>query len=209
VKSVRNRRRWADREETLSVQSADTEQMLKQGLEISEATLRDIASAGRVEVEVPFVAEDQGWEGRIMPWEYALSGATRLYRYNRPLTVTRRLLRPGATPMPSVEPSRLLFVETAPGDLREGYTFDYERKLVQEGLGPNVEVHIAYDPTREQLEEAVRSLAPDIIHITGFDNHHLEIDRGYCSERGRKPFRPGNRAVMRAGFCVGRTERLK
>ena len=168
---VRNRRRWADREETLSVQSADTEQMLKQGLEISEATLRDIASAGRVEVEVPFVAEDQGWEGRIMPWEYALSGATRLYRYNRPLTVTRRLLRSGATPMPLVEPSRLLFVETAPGDLREGYTFDYERKLVQEGLGPNVEVHIAYDPTREQLEEAVRSLAPDIIHITGFDNH--------------------------------------
>jgi hypothetical protein len=168
---VRNRRRWADREDTLRKLSEDTSAMLASRLGVSEAMLRAIAAAGIVEVEVPYEKEAEGWEGRIMPWEYALSGATRPHRYGRPLTVFRRLLQPNGPATPPMAPGRLLFVETAPCGLREGYTFDYERKLVQDALGAGVEMRKAQDPTRGELEAIVREFAPDVIHVTGFDNH--------------------------------------
>jgi hypothetical protein len=168
---LRNRRRWADRETTRNEQSRETRAMLEKELSLSESALRDVARAGSVEVEVPYLEESVAWEGRVMPWEYVLSGATRLLRHNQPLVVCRRLLKDGTPARPIAPPVRHLFVETAPSALREGYSFDYERKLVQESLGPTVHTRVLRDPTRGQLELAVREFAPDVIHVTGFDNH--------------------------------------
>ena len=37
------------------------------------------------------------------------------------------------------------------------------------------------------------------------DDHHAEIDCGYCTKRRRRSFRTGICTVMRSGLCTGRT----
>jgi hypothetical protein len=169
---LRNRRRWADREASREEQAERSRALLDQ-LGIEPERMRAIASAGLVEVSVPFVAEEVGWEARVFPWEYALSGATRAVRRGLPLTVVRHLDRLGRrSPRPRSSIERLLFVEAAPCGLRAGFSFDSERKLVQSNLGLAARgVRILEDPTRLELEQAVKELAPDVVHLTGFDTH--------------------------------------
>ncbi|HEV7843371.1 MAG TPA: hypothetical protein VGO69_06720, partial [Pyrinomonadaceae bacterium] len=167
---VRNRRRWVDSEDSRMEQASRVRAHLE-ALGINDQNLRELAKAGIIEVSVPFTEENSGWEARIFPWEYLLSAATKLYRQDRPVTVIRHLNRLNASPHPFLEPpERLLIIESAPGGLREQYSFEAERDLVKTYLSlPTDELSV--DETRSQLQERIVRYHPHVLHLTGFDTH--------------------------------------
>ena len=82
---VRNRIRWAtDAEAFETVRRKAVEDLGSLGLD--EARLKQLGEARLIEVDVPFVNEETGWELRILPWEFLLSAGT-----GRPIVVVRRL----------------------------------------------------------------------------------------------------------------------
>jgi hypothetical protein len=166
---IRNRERWNDVASSTQEQGQRAHRDLL-GLGVPEQALDSIAREGLVEVVIPFESEDVGWEARIFPWEYVIAGATRQRRQGQPLTVVRHLQvdtsvrRAGA-------PTKVLYVESAPGKLREEFNFDTERELVQAGLRPKKPRDPLVNPTWTQLSEVVGSFKPDVVHVAGFDSH--------------------------------------
>ncbi|MEO5618927.1 MAG: hypothetical protein ABIS67_14255 [Candidatus Eisenbacteria bacterium] len=172
---LRNRLRWKDRPEMrarLADECLDT--LLKIG--IDEEKLRSISKASLIEVAIPWQQEAAGWEARIFPWEFVLSNATRKLGRSGKLTVIRQLDRRAraAPPRPAYDPakSKVLFVESAPGILRDEYDFDAEREMVQATLGIRGKNFVLLkDPTLLELESCVKDETPDLIHLAGFDTH--------------------------------------
>lgn len=166
---VRNRRRWADARATREEKARTAQaQLLLLGVEMAD--LKRLAAARVIEVSVPFTNEESGWEARVFPWEYVLSGAARSLRSTAALTVVRHLDCSSSTPNSLRPPQKLLFVESAPGRLLDAYTFDTERRLVTASLNlPQSEV--SRDATRAQLRDAVAGFQPEVIHLAGFDAH--------------------------------------
>lgn len=177
---VRNRSRWR----SAAARSASLEaraQTLLDGWGLHAAALDAIASTGVVEVAIPYAREADGWEQRIFPWEFVLAAATRERRNGAPLTVTRHLSQ-RAAPVAPTPPVRVLYVESAPGALRDNYSFDTERLLVDSNLkAEKIAFEPLIGPTYAQLVAKVASFRPDIIHIAGFDSHQgqreLELER--------------------------------
>jgi hypothetical protein len=180
---VRNRARWSTLPVSAKQQGDNAREFLKR-LGMSEADLETIATDGVLEVVVPFEREERGWEARILPWEYVVSGATRDARHGEPLTVIRRLALP-APPAPVRVPKKVLYVESVPSKLADLYSFESERALVQSNLRafdlaaatppatptPALEWQALMTPTLEELQAKVRTYRPDIIHLAGFDSH--------------------------------------
>src|SRR5262249_5983902 len=125
---------------------------------------------GMVEVVVPYEREEEGWEARIFPWEYVLAAATREARRGQPLTVVRRLQTSSARAVRKPSALRVLYVESAPGQLRQDYSFDTERALVQSSLKPKAWKELL-TPTLAQLQSAAAKFKPDVVHLAGFDSH--------------------------------------
>ena len=67
--------------------------------EFDDAQREQLAHAGTIRVSVPYTEEQEGWEARILPWEFVLSAGTRDLRTG-PLVVTRSLLQPRPTRAP-------------------------------------------------------------------------------------------------------------
>ncbi|HEX7177917.1 MAG TPA: hypothetical protein VF240_21840 [Pyrinomonadaceae bacterium] len=168
--AVRNRRRWAERESSRNEQAQRSLQQLQEW-GVKETQLASLAEAEMVEVSVPFKSEESSWEARIFPWEYLLTAATRELRQGRPMTVLRHLDRRSgaAAPAAASPPKSLLFVESAPENLREAFTFASERELVKENLG--LTAHELIDPTAETLRAEVGRQKPHVVHLAGVDNH--------------------------------------
>jgi hypothetical protein len=165
---VRNRSRWAGLGSATG-QQADRAARLLQDLGLDDASRRKLADAGVAQVVVPFREEDVGWEGRIFPWEFVLSAGTRRLRA-QPLIVMRQLARSDSPSAPRARtPRSVLYVESAPDILGEGYSFESERSLVRSGLG--LSWHELLNPTRAELARAVKDVRPDVIHLAGFDTH--------------------------------------
>lgn len=170
---VRNRRRWADVDELRADQAARSKKLMEE-FGLAQEKLARIVAPGLVEISIPYVTEEVGWEARVFPWEYMLTAAARLVRSETPLVV-RHLRCSGERAKARPErPHKLLIVESAPGKLKSLYTFDSERALVTASLGKRADdpsLQLLVNPTRADLENTVRRFQPDIIHLMGFDNH--------------------------------------
>ncbi len=165
---VRNRRRWAERDDTVHDQARRAAELLGQ-LGLSSHDRERLAFAGHVEVVIPWSEAAEGWELRIFPWEYVLSAATRELRRDLPLSVVRRLdIGTSARSVPLAP--RVLYVESAPGALAERYDFSGERAVVEANLTPQV-FEALINPTRAELAFKVAAFLPDIVHLAGFDTH--------------------------------------
>jgi len=167
---VRNRQRWRGLAASARTQS-DRARTLLIDLGLDAADLDLIAGDGMVEVVVPYTREEIGWEARIFPWEYVLAAATSDARRGRNLTIVRRLTTPAHAPQPQ-QGLRVLYVESAPGELRQDYSFDTERTLVHDCLKPKPNAwNVLLTPTLDQLQKSVAVFKPDIVHLAGFDTH--------------------------------------
>ncbi len=164
---VRNRRRWAERTDTVGEQATRAVELLR-FLGLSEATREELAAAGHVEVVIPWTSEAVGWELRIFPWEYLLTAGTRDIRRGQ-LSVVRRLAFDGDAEPLSAKP-RVLYIQSAVGKLHERYDFSTERAIVESSLNSS-DCQVLINPTLEQIERAVEMCNPDVVHLAGFDTH--------------------------------------
>lgn len=164
--TVRNRQRWAGAARaTEKIRERARADLATLG--VTDALLEDFARLGLVEVGTGWQREDLGWEARVMPWEYLLSGATKHHRGERPLTVVRHLETGAARHAP---PETMLFVESTPGRLDELFTFEHEHAMLDLNLGLE-HVPIRSNPTLGELREVVEQHDPDVVHFTGVDSH--------------------------------------
>jgi hypothetical protein len=165
---LRNRRRWIDQPRARLEQAREARRELEAIAGAGAlSALSGLARAALIEITIPFSTEERGWEARIFPWEYMLSAATGELRGGRPLLVVRHLRRDGS---PRRRVDGALFVESAPGVIRELFNFDAERVLIEASLELEPAGHLA-DPTRSQLRQKIVDDQPAIIHLTGLDTH--------------------------------------
>ncbi|MGE3509815.1 MAG: hypothetical protein AB7N65_13130 [Vicinamibacterales bacterium] len=166
---VRNRQRWSNRPSLVAAQAEKARAQLTE-LGVNDTQLDQLAAAGAAQVVIPFTTEQVGWEGRVFPWEYVLTAATRPLRQDRPLAVFRQLRRRDAPlRLADREPRTVLYVESAPGQLADEYSFESERSVIQATFPA---CGLLVNPTRDQLRERIARDCPDVIHLAGFDNHH-------------------------------------
>lgn len=167
---LRARERWLRSTDASQSREEQATRTL-QGFGLSETDLQALADAPRIVVRMPFARESEGWQGRIFPWEYLLSKATRRYRRatGRRFVVLRELV--SATPAPwARRGSRLLlYVQSAPGGLRQARDFTAEARRLQTAMG-GLPMITLEDPSWQQLHDAVQQYRPDLIHLSGFDN---------------------------------------
>jgi hypothetical protein len=180
---ARNRGRWNKADDASAERSRLAQQLLTD-LELEPDDLDAIARAQHAEVRIPYVTEERGWEARVLPWEVVLSSATRGLRTG-PLTVTRQLSRRSPNGK-AAKGIRVLYVESAPGELGERYEFAGERRMVR-SAAKRITTH--YDevrnPTLAKLEATLKSFGPTHVHLAGFDNHQavaLIHGDGYAAE---------------------------
>lgn len=137
--------------------------------------IKYLAEAHVIEVSIPFESEGKDWEGRVFPWEYVLGTATMPSRRRRgiPLTVYRHLAKTGKPlDKPKIAPRKAVLLQNSPGNLREQYDFDFESNLLKNRLGlPENAVKPLVDLDSETIKKKIKSIIPDIIHISGFDSH--------------------------------------
>jgi hypothetical protein len=176
---VRSRQRWSTAPDSAERQGRAASELLE-NLGADAAKQAEIASAGMVEVTVPWQdREGVNWAERIFPWEYLIAGATRSLRHGEPLSVIRRLVCQG-NPLPGAVVERVLFVTSCPGPLKNQFDFDSERDLVQKNLklarpwrdGKNWKE--LPNPTLEELSRTIAEFRPDIVHLAGVDTHQAE-----------------------------------
>lgn len=184
---LRTRERWLGKSGASQEHEDDAVRTLLD-FGIDDAALQHIAAASRVVVRMPYRAEGEGWAGRVFPWEYVIAAATRRHRraQGHHLTVMREL-QPAHADRPPWEPSgserTLLFVQCAPGGLRQQWDFSGELARLRRALA-GIRVEVLTDPTWEQLHDRVRDLRPDLVHLSGFDNlQGLKALRDLVSDR--------------------------
>jgi hypothetical protein len=168
---VRNRARWATIPALAGQQDQRAREFLKR-LGVTEAQRKQLADAGTLRISMPWASEDEGWEARILPWEFVLPAATRDLR-SAPLVIVRALMQ--ARKQSAAAFKKVLFVESAPGVLQNDWDFGDERRLVQ-SYTKGAAFKRLVSPTLAELAKASASFKPDIIHLAGFDSHQgLEL----------------------------------
>jgi len=189
---VRNRKRWAPSESAVALHAKRAREMLQKVLHLSEDDRATIAKSTSVEVSMPFASERQQWEARVLPWEYILTAGTSDLR-QAPLTVLRRLERKGAVRQVPPKPV-VLYVESAPGRIKDAYDFAEEEQLVRANTNGKKFVKLA-NPTRDELKAFVKTTKPDIVHLAGVDTHQgftiLEDKRAASTDDGYLLAGPG------------------
>jgi hypothetical protein len=169
---VRARERWIDSPEARARHEESARATLEL-LGIGQAALQAMAGASTVVVRIAYFGEEQDWAARLFPWEYVLPAATRRLRapQAREFTVMRELL-PGGQPAAIAMGTQpvLLFVQSAPGRLADGWSFDDELERVRRGLAGGWQVRVLANPTLDELRARLESDRPALVHLTGFDN---------------------------------------
>lgn len=168
---LRARERWADNAEARTRHEQDAQRTLA-GFGLDEAARATIAAAEQVVVHMAYAQEEAGWAGRIFPWEYVIAAATRPLRTGKPhpFVVMRELVPvSGVPPQARATEPTVLVVQSAPGRLQEGWSFDEELHRLRRGLG-DIEPVVLKNPTLERLAQEVAQLRPTLVHLSGFDN---------------------------------------
>ena len=168
---LRNRIRWAQNESaSKSVLERAIRAMAILGLDRSR--LAEIARAGVVEIDIPYIEESIGWDLRVFPWEFLLFTVTAKDRTG-PLVVIRHICCDNETAATQRPPKKVMVVESAPGRFDGMYSFTSERRLVESNLNLS-KVHCPKNPTLEALEVLVKAEKPDVIHLAGIDSHQAD-----------------------------------
>ncbi len=194
---VRNRGRWTTDEAARDALAARAVEDLER-IGVSKSEITRLASAGLIEVGLQFEQEADGWETRVFPWEHLLHFATRTRRRAASLLVVRRLER--KAPQPADAAGAPLFVESAPPKFAERFWFESERYGVLSPFGVDLKDDdpSLHNPTQAELERAIKSSLPAMIHLAGVDAHEgAEIlklppdkhrrDGYYLSDADRQP----------------------
>ncbi|MEM6605363.1 MAG: hypothetical protein AAF671_06365 [Pseudomonadota bacterium] len=172
--SVRNRDRWLmSGASQARLHEAAAKTMQDFGLAPDAAPT--LGRARLIEIGIPFIDEESGWEARVFPWEYVLSGAVRHAGARWRALVVRHLERSTAVPERSPV-SRVLVVTSSPGRLEQRYTFESEQDLVLTNCqltDPEDESRVRkiHNPSLGELRSCIESFSPDLIHLTGLDAH--------------------------------------
>jgi hypothetical protein len=97
--ALRNRERWAGRADLLERHRQEVDKLAAE-CGFTDAILQAIAAVDLVELSIPFVSEERGWNERIVPWEYIITTAIRNYRdaVSGGVTVVRHLRHIGGAP---------------------------------------------------------------------------------------------------------------
>ncbi len=166
---LRQRRRWAARGKLPDDMIRDVRASLE-SVGIGAAQFAQIGKGDLVEVSIPFTREDEGYQLRLMPWEFLLTEAMRDVHQIEP-TVVRHLsgLDDFVSPK-SLE--RWTLVESSPGAIEDFYAFDFERRLISASLGgdPSSADNWVYDRPLADVERRLRDEQPSIVHVTGVDS---------------------------------------
>lgn len=170
---VANRRRITG--ETRNMLAGDVQEWLAERALLSDVDasrhVRAMASAGLVEVVVPFEKESQAWAARLFPWEATLALATRPWRNERePFTVVRYLKSKDKKHLPPPTPLSLLVVRSAPGEIgANNLAYERECEMVASTLQPQLPqaAERLNEPDRTQLQETILRMAPTIVHLVG------------------------------------------
>lgn len=167
---LRARERWLGSSDATASREEQATRTLK-GFGLQDVDLEALARAPRIVVRMPYAKEGEGWQGRVFPWEYVLAKATRRYRNveNHHFTVMRELAPKVPASWIESEQRTMLFVQSAPGGLRESWDFSAETKRLKRALGAIKLIELK-DPTWQQLHDVVKHRKPDLIHLSGFDN---------------------------------------
>lgn len=168
---LRARERWLGKRNAQQAHEEDAVSTLRQ-FGVDASALERIARAQRVVVRMPYSSEGEGWAGRVFPWEYVIASATRRLRHGSDshFTVMRELsISRGRAWKQHGRPRSMLFVQSAPGGLRDQWQFDDELQRVRRALNHTV-IEVLSDPTWQQLHDKVLRTRPDLIHLSGFDN---------------------------------------
>lgn len=168
--ALRNRERWNTQRDALKAQQDEIRRLATE-LGLKPHHLDRIAKAGIVEVDIPWFSESEGWELRIFPWEFMLATATLegRWRSDQPLTVVRHLRVGRGNHLRS--PASWLQVISAPGKLAIEYDFEGERRLLETCVPFKGGYKVISDPDEMELRQAIASLHPDVVHLSGFDSH--------------------------------------
>src|SRR5579872_1611763 len=160
--TVRNRIRWAtDPDAVKQIQENVRRDLASMGL--GRQQLAKLGEAKMIEVSIPFTREEDGWELRILPWEFLLVTGT-----GRKLTVTRHLDR--GKRAAARAPGSAAIVASLPGKLVDsGYELESEIALM--GANLPFDLRIWRDPTLQELTQKVAQYKPDVIHLAGVDLH--------------------------------------
>jgi hypothetical protein len=164
-------------------------------LGIDRNFIQGIVPAGHVEVELHAWDPADAEANRIyeaaseVPWEYLLSSATRSEgRFGSQLIT--RLFDNGAPAVVPSPPDRVLFVESAPGRLKEVYEFDDEEERIRAAVNATDTrdiMTIVKTLSVTQLAQKVYSEKEkwDAIHVTGVDTHQAawKIEDFYSPDR--------------------------
>jgi len=191
---VRNRARWAGAKSSSEELNQESRRQLND-LGITDAQLNAIASAGILEVSIPYTQEEVGWEARIFPWEYVINAALKPMRDGPPLTVVRHLRRePGAlgapavaaAPAPAAAALKILYVQAVPAVLSSWADRREQDRVISSLKSPEggpAESRSLINPDLQTLTDTVRTYAPDVIHFTGFDTHQAAELLGRSEEQ--------------------------
>ncbi|MGH9199806.1 MAG: hypothetical protein ACRD2A_01045, partial [Vicinamibacterales bacterium] len=184
---LRSRTRWADDED---LRQSLRERALDdlENIGVPRTFLKKLTSTSHVEVELhKWDAADEE-ANRIheaaaeIPWEYLISAATRGVGRYHPILITR-LFRNQAPDVIPAPPQQVLFIESAPGRLKDTYEFELERDRIRAAVGADdrrasedaVTSHATMDISEtaslSQLKKTVRGAPWDVLHVTGIDTH--------------------------------------
>jgi hypothetical protein len=137
---LRSRTRWADDDDLRrSLRARALDDLERLG--VPRDFMQDMAACRHAEVELHVwdprdEAADRIHEAAAdMPWEYLISAATKdVGRYGS-LLITRLLASARASADIPPPPSRVLFVESAPGRIQDAYDFESERTRIRAAVG--------------------------------------------------------------------------
>jgi hypothetical protein len=196
---LRARARWAADADLRNSVGAQALADLK-GLGIGSAFLQKLALVERVEVELHDWKTEDADATRIheaaaeVPWEYLISAATRSEGRFQSLLITR-LFRNGSPAVVPSPPEQVLFVESAPGRLKDEYEFDDEEERIRaavDAVGPRLKnMKIMPTPQLTELADEVKKNKWEAIHVTGVDTQQAawcrSIEGLYDDIREHKP----------------------
>jgi hypothetical protein len=159
--TVRNRIRWAtDAGALRKVTETAVKDLASLGL--TGEALQQLSEARLIEVAIPFTKEEEGWELRVLPWEFLLATGTK-----KKVIVARHL---DCRQSSARAPRSAAIVASLPGKLQQsGYEFDSETALVRANLPFSVKLWT--DPTLAELKKNIAAGKPDVIHLAGVDLH--------------------------------------
>ena len=208
---LRARSRWAhDIEQRKYFGSQAVEDLKDLGVKLE--FIERLSTVIHIEVELhPWDTQDAeaariGETASEIPWEYLISAATRSVGRFQPLLITR-LFRNGRSPVALPPPELVLFVESAPGRLKDLYEFDDEEDRIRAAVNATGvregHMEILNTPQLSELSGHARRRKWEAIHVSGVDTQQAGwFLEGFYNEVRERPQDRSSRGSLSASSLV-------